>query len=78
MPTALIVEDEPEANRLLSLLVQTSQVSNRKRLDRPASDQPAGWHDARRHLSRPDAARHQRLRAVPADQGDGGRQRFCR
>ena len=57
MPTALIVEDEPEANKLLSMLVQLrgyateSAFTGAEALEKVRDQRPG------RRLSRPDAPR---------------------
>ncbi len=75
MPTALIVEDEPEANKLLAMLLQLRgyRTESAYLRSRGAGEDPRPRPG--RRVPRPDAPGHGRLRGLPVAQVAGGRQR---
>ena len=55
MPTALIVEDEPEANKLLAMLVQLRGYQTESALDGARGDRATAKARPRRRFPGPDA-----------------------
>ena len=65
MPTALIVEDEPQANKLLAMLVQLHGYTTESAFTGPEALEKVRGPRPGRRLPRPDASRSRRLRGVP-------------
>ena len=61
MPTALIVEDEPEANKLLGMLLRLRGYQTESAFTGEEALQLVAEARAGRHLPGPDASRHQWL-----------------
>ncbi len=78
MPKALIVEDEPEANELLAMLVQLRGYQTDSAFTGERGPGEGRHGPARHRLPRPHAPRHQRLRRLPGPQGEPGHQRHPR